>query len=245
MTETLDISYQYMYASTLTQSGTTRQLELATFGGEERSPHFFSGRFSNPKRAADMLLLVSIISRTRFFSPGELKRRMIAAADPVVSCDGSQLRFEVFSLCCGMYARFDLNDKGLKGSYFSKGTTNVDFNAPMRAALQTVSEGDVVGLNVGAEIVEIDRAGSKFVEKKVQLPVRWMKGFVEVQIYQAKLKPVLTMSGQELANILRDLPEQNLTSSGTRIFLSRASQGIRISIRPGTNPPASITTSSP
>ena len=106
MAETLEITYQYKYASALKQSEGTKYLELATFGGEQECPHFFSGRFLSPKRVADMLLLISAISRTRFFSPGELKRRMIAAADPVVSSDGSQLRFEVFSLCCGMYARF-------------------------------------------------------------------------------------------------------------------------------------------
>jgi hypothetical protein len=231
LSETLEINYQYKYASAVRQSNGTKSLELATFGGEQECPHFFSGHFLNPKRAADMLLLISTISRTRFFSPGELKRRMVAAADPVVTSDGSQLRFEVFSLCCGMYARFDLAGTGLDGAFFSKGTTNVDFNAPMRAALQTVTEGDIVGLSVGADAVELHHAGSKVVEKKVNLPERWLKGFIEVQIYQSNLKPVLTMSGQELANILRDLPAQGLTTPGNRTFLSRAEQRIRISHR--------------
>ena len=90
---------------------------------------------------------------------------------------------------------------------------------------------DIVGLNVGEDKVELLHAGSKVVEKKVNLPARWLKGFVEVQIYQSKLRPVLTMSGQELANILRDLPEQGLISPGTTTFLSRSEQHIRISHR--------------
>ena len=231
MAEVIDFCYEYQYPSAVTQDAIAKCLSLATFGGEVRSPHFFSGRFVNPKEAADILLFISALSRTRFFSPGELRQRMIAAADPVVTCDGEQLRFEVFSVCCGVYARFDLHASGLEGSYFSKGTTNVDFNPPMRAALQSITNSDAVGLNVGAEQLELERGATRAVEKKVKLPVRWLKGFVEVQIYQSQLAPLLETTGPELAAVLRSLPEQNLMSAGSISYLTRTEKGLRLSQR--------------
>src|SRR5271154_1195018 len=106
---TVDIDYNYAFPSALAADRVSkRQLRLATSGGVEKHPYFFTGRFQNPKQSADLLLALSAISRTRFFSPGELRERMLAAADPVVTSDGNQLRFEVFSVCCGAYARLDL-----------------------------------------------------------------------------------------------------------------------------------------
>ena len=46
-----------------------------------------------------------------------------------------RLRFESFSACAGVYARLDLEPGVLDGRPREWGTTNVDFNTPMRAAL--------------------------------------------------------------------------------------------------------------
>src|SRR5271166_805068 len=109
MAATVNIDYEYAFASALLAAPTsTRALRLATSGGVEKHPYFFSGRFVSPKQTADLLLALSAISRTRFFSLGELRERMLAAADPVVTSDGKRLRLEVFSVCCGAYARLDL-----------------------------------------------------------------------------------------------------------------------------------------
>ena len=89
------------------------------------------GRIISPKQTADLLLTLLAISRTRFFSPGEIRERMLNAADPVVTSDGSRLRFEVFSVCCGTYARLDLQPDALDAQWLGKGTTNVDFNPPI------------------------------------------------------------------------------------------------------------------
>lgn len=232
MAATVNVDYTYRYPSELRpESSQKRQLHLATSGGAAPNPHFFAGQFRSPKQSADLLIALSAISRTRFFSPGLIRERMLAAADPVVTSDGGQLRFEVFSVCCGAYARLDLRGSGLDGDWIGKGTTNVDFNPPMRAALSSVMVSETVALRIGAEGVEIERAGNSIIERKVQLPVRWLKGFVEVQIYQAGLKPKLEIPALELSKVIRTLPPQNFLQAGTITYLVPSGKSLRLSQR--------------
>lgn len=156
---------------------------------------------------------------------------MLAAADPVVTSDGRRLRFEVFSVCSGVYARLDLNERGLDGDWISKGTTNVDFNPPMRSALSSLMNSDQVSLRVGADRVEIEHGEHAVVEKQVKLPVRWLKSFVEVQVYQSKLKPQMEVPALELAKVLRTLPQQNILQAGTITYLTPQDRGVRLSQR--------------
>ena len=51
------------------------------------------------------------------------------------------LRFEAFSACCSTYGRVDLLPRAVEGEWLGRGTTNVDFNAPMRAALAKIQDG--------------------------------------------------------------------------------------------------------
>lgn len=232
MAATVNIDYDYPFASSLSaDANSSRRLRLATCGGVEKNPHFFSGFLRSPKQTADLLLSLSAISRTRYFSPGELRDRMIAAADPVVTSDGNRLRFEVFSVCCGAYARLDLDANALEGDWLGKGTTNVDFNPPMRAALATVMNSEGVGLKVGADRLEIERDGLSVVERKVKLPVRWLKGFVEVQVYQSALKPILEIPALELAKVIRTLPQQNIMQAGAITYLVPSGRSLRLSQR--------------
>ncbi|HEY9777770.1 MAG TPA: SWIM zinc finger family protein [Planktothrix sp.] len=231
MAATVNIDYNYLFPSSLSEVAANRQLRLATSGGGEKNPYFFTGRLVNPKQTADLMLTLSAISRTRYFSPGELRERLLAAADPVVTSDGQRIRMEVFSVCCGAYARLDLHGSALDGNWLGKGTTNVDFNPPMRAALSTVLGSDALALKVGADRVEIERNDQTVVERKVKLPVRWLKGFVEVQVYQSGLKPAMELPALELAKIIRTLPPQNIMQSGVIAYLVKAGTGLRVSAR--------------
>lgn len=232
MSSTVSIEYNYPFASSLLREAkATCRLQLATSGGVEKNPYFFQGRFLSPKQSADLLLVLSTISRTRFFSPGELQARMVAAADPVVTSDGRQLRFEVFSLCCGAYARFDLHGCGIDGKFMGKGSTNVDFNPPMRAALTSVVNSEPLALKIGSDLIELERKDQSVVERKVKLPVRWLKGFVEVQIYQSILKQMLELSGLELAKAIHTLPPQNIMQAGTLTYLVPSAKSFRLSQR--------------
>lgn len=231
MSSAINFSYNYRFASAVELNGGRHGLKLATSGGLEKNPYFFNGRLQNPKRTADILLTLSAISRTRFFSPGAIRERLLAAADPVVTCDGGQLRFEVFSVCCGVYARFDLAGNALDGAWLSKGTTNVDFNPPMRAALSALNNSEQVGLKIGSDSVELIKDSETVVERKVKLPVRWLRSFVEVQSYQALVKPSIEIAPSELQKLLISLPQQNIMQAGVVTYITPISRGYRLSQR--------------
>ncbi len=122
---------------------------------------------------------------------------ILLAADPVVTSSEEVLRFEAFSACCSTYAHVDLLSGAIDGTLQGRGTTNVDFNAAMRAALARIRDADRVELSVGAKMVELAPGDEAVVERKVALPLRWLKGFVEVQAYQARMSPCLEVAGAE------------------------------------------------
>ena len=95
------------------------------------------------------------------------------------------LRFEGFSGCCSAYARVDVTPDAYAGEVFGQGTTNVDFNRPMRQALSRVRDHDDLSIAVGPDEVMLKNGFEHTVERKVKLPLRWLKGFVEVQAYQS------------------------------------------------------------
>jgi predicted nucleic acid-binding Zn finger protein len=99
-----------------------------------------------------------------------------------------------------------------------------------------------VGLKIGADRVELERGEQSVIERKVKLPVRWLKGFVEVQVYQSVLRQVLEIQALELSKIIRTLPQQNIMQSGVITYLVPAAQGLRLSSReaPGAIPVGAI-----
>jgi len=222
----LAYEYRYQYPSTFEATPSGAQLRLATFtGGGAPHPHFFEGRLTRPARAAELLRTLVDVVQCRFYLPPALLARIIPA-DPVVTGSGDRLRFEGFSACCSTYGRVDLLPDSIDGTWHGRGTTNVDFNAPMRAALAQVRDSDQIGLAVGSDEVSLSRGGESVVERKVALPVRWLKGFVEVQAYQARMARKLEVSGFEAAKFIRSLPKGSATTSGWVISSGR---GLRLS----------------
>src|SRR5919199_1359506 len=116
---------------------------------------------------------------------GRAEVALIRAAAPVVTSNVDRLRFESFSACAGVYARLDLDPEALDGAPAEWGTTNVDFNPPMRAALARVHDADAMLMNVGHDEVQLTTLSGSAVERKVPLPERWLKGFAEVQVASA------------------------------------------------------------
>ena len=91
--------------------------------------------------------------------------KILAAADPVVTCHADRLRFEAFSGCNGVYARFDLASSGFEATHLRAGTTNVDFHGDMRALLARIAATDAlrpskkrVGSSSGFEAASARRA---------------------------------------------------------------------------------------
>jgi hypothetical protein len=224
-------AYHYAFPSELRKEAGGPSLRLATSGGTEEHPWFFRGRLVSPRRTTGLLLGVSKISGTRFYTPPNMLARILAAADPVVTSSRDRLRFESFSACCSTYARVDMLPEATDGEVMSLGTTNVDFNGPMRAALAQVTESDAVRISVGADRVELERQGQPVVERKVTLPVRWLKGFVEVQAYQARMKLAFEAEGGEARRFLRALPRQATRNSPAAV--ESVGRGLRLTFREG------------
>jgi hypothetical protein len=200
----IDFTYRYPFPSSVERDAKGANLRLATCSGAATHPHFFDGALRDPRIVGDMLLVLSDVVRTHFFMP-----RSPASLDPVLTSSDSMLRLEGFSGCCGVYARVDLPAEAFDRELQGKGTTNVDFNDPMRAALTRIRRDEQVRLAVGRDGVELTRAGETTVEKKVKLPVRWIKGFSEVQAYQPSLAERHELPAADALRLLRELPRSS------------------------------------
>jgi len=197
----LAYTYRYLFPSDLVPEGAGFGLRLATSGGVDPNPHFFSGRLAYPREMADQLLTLAQVVSARFFLPNAWR-----LVDPVVTSNDQVLRFEGFSSCCSVYARADMKAAAFETDLHGRGTTNVDFNSPMLTALARIRAQDRVRLSVGVNEVALTQGPQHIVEKKVKLPVRWLKGFAEVQAYQPALRLRYQIPAVEAGQFLRSLP---------------------------------------
>jgi hypothetical protein len=189
---------------------------------------FFSGRLIAPKRGADLALTLSQVVRTRYYTPPGMLQRLIQQSDPVITCGSGVLRLEGFSACCGVYARLDLLGNAFDADRLESGASNVDFNPQMRAALAKLGDSEHARLTVSKAGVELKAESGTAFERRVALPVRWIKGFVEVQAHQARMRHRFTISGPVAQRFLRDLPRQrtsgqvHVSPMGNTLRLSQA-----------------------
>jgi hypothetical protein len=202
----IDYSYRYQRESFLELAGPAASLRLATSGGPAANPRLFVGRVVSPVLFADALLTVGSVARSRFHVPPAMLAHILLLADPVATATDDALRFEAFSSCCSVYARLDLLPGSTDGELLGAGTTNVDLGAGVRAALAGVYEGVTMGLEVGLRELAIEVDGVPHVERKVALPPRWMRGFLEVQAIQSVMAPRFEVDGAALRRFLHALP---------------------------------------
>lgn len=223
-------TYRYDHRSFLTGDKQPR-LALATSASPDGpSPRFFEGRLHAPRIVADMLTAVHLVVGSRFFTPPNSVARAMALADPVVTAGGAVLRFEGFSGCCSTYVRVDLLPGAYEGELTGKGTTNVDFNAPMRAALATVRDEAGLALSVGPDEFTLRSGTSEVTERKVELPTRWIRGMVEVQSCQAAMSRRFEVSGLDALRFLRTLPKAS--TSRTPLWIVPGASGLFTTTRP-------------
>ncbi len=224
----LNFTYRYPWASAVVASPQaqtqTQTLQLATSSSGDEHPHFFHGRIEQPRSVADMLLALLDVVRTHYFLPRPPQM------DPVVTSNDAMLRFEGFSGCCGVYVRVDLDTAGLAAERLGRGTTNVDFNMPMRAALMRLQDRERVEFSVGREAFTLSRGEARVVEKKVRLPLRWIKGFSEVQAYLPRLVLMMDVAGTEARRFAQGLPLGSIPRQPS--FVVQSGAALRLSQRP-------------
>ncbi len=219
MAAALDFVYRYAYPSELQG----QRLSLATSATAQGHPYFFTGQALYPEHLAAQLLVLTQVVRTHFFLPRPVM------SDPVFTSNERVLRAEGFSGCCGVYARVDLPASSFDGQCQGRGTTNVDFNEPMRRSLLGVKRQDRLLFSVGAQEVALEVSGHRVVEKKVKLPVRWIASFSEAQAYQAQLQLRFELKASQGLALLRSFPRvpgkgtNHIVSSGGTVRLSQQS----------------------
>lgn len=224
MAAALDFTYQYAFPSGVVANDKGGpQLSLATCDADLAKPYFFDGKLRKPRQTGEMLYVLSDVVRTHFFLPRP------AILDPVLTSNESLLRLEGFSGCCGVYARVDLPEGVFEGNCHGRGTTNVDFNTEMRNALLRLRDDEQVEFAVGADEVVLSRGTGRTVEKKVQLPLRWIKGFSEVQAYLPQLEVSMEVSAPDALRFLRSLPKSSVPKQPT--FAISVGRSIRASQR--------------
>lgn len=236
----LEQAYRYPFASSLEDDGGVRRLRLATSGGPEPNPEFFRGQLTRPVVASDLLLTVGDVARARFHVPRAMLARILLLADPVATCADDRLRFEAFSACCSVYGRADVLPEGFDGDVVGRGTTNVDMGPDMRAALSGVQDRGDLGLAIGTSSIEVASGGTAALERRVPLPSRWIRGFLEVQAIMAELEPTAAVDGAAARAFLRSIPKSPPRS---RVWVTEAGRGLRLAHHepgPGSRPVAGV-----
>jgi SWIM zinc finger len=226
-------SYRYAHASALQHSAQSHLTLATSDAGGATNPHFFEGQLLQPRLISELLTTVALVVGSRFFTPANTVARAIALADPVVTSGGGLLRFEGFSACCSTYARVDLLPTAYRGDVIGKGTTNVDFNAPMRAALAQVSDARGLALSVGRDALTLRSGGHEVIERKVALPTRWLRSMLEVQSYQASMQRRFAVDSLTAQRFLRSLPKAS--TSRTPLWVAHGQTGMMSTTQPLAN----------
>lgn len=199
------ITYQYPSPSSLISSGNSDELFLAKYSEVQKNdaPCFFWGRLTDPFTVARCLITLSNTVQSSFnLSPFELAK----LKDPIVTAGNEKIRFEGFSHCAGVYARVDVLPGGYDGEFPENGTTNVDFNQSMISALSRINRNEQVLLSVGKKEVSIQQGDQKTVERKVPLPVKWIKALTTVQLYLSEAEKQFSFNRMQSLQLFQSIP---------------------------------------
>ncbi len=128
--------------------------------------------------------------------------------DPIVTVQPDALLFEVFSKDEGSYAQLSLELKGglkLKGKP-QCGTTNIDFSQALYDGVQRIRSYRKTQLSIGQEAVQLSVEGeAETLEKRVQIPDSWLRGFLQVQSAASLPSTQLSLAPMDLYNLLSHL----------------------------------------
>ena len=148
--------------------------------------------------------------------------------DPVVSVHPDSLIFEVFSQDESSYGRVTVPMTSL--DIFGTavyGTTNIDYSRPLADEIRRVRSYRPAFLQIGAEGVTLSTGAGESVEKKIDLPPTWVRGFLQVQSAAAFGTVDLKLSASTVAEVLSILRRKR-EKTGPR--------SLRFVVKPGQKP---------
>lgn len=198
-------------------------LALASTAGERGDEPFFQGSFKSPRITARALRILARVAGERWFDA-----QAVAASrniDPVVTSGCGHLRLENFSSCRSLYARLDLTPEGLDIGRQRRGTTNVDFNEELRVSLGKVRDSHPISACVSEDSFIFVHGDETILEKKVELPESWLRGFASVQSLAQASEPFAIVGKAALQKLFQQFP---VTGDGREShWVHRSSGGLR------------------
>ena len=151
--------------------------------------------------------------------------------DPVVTVHPDKLLFEVFSKDEGAYAQMAIDWSAFqREGELQCGTTNIDYSKALFDGVQRMRSYRETRLSIGADAVAVSSDGSKppVIEKSIQLPDSWLRGFLQVQAAATLPTTVVRIAAIDLYNVLRHLRLNADKKQGGR--------GVRVELVPGEPP---------
>jgi hypothetical protein len=152
--------------------------------------------------------------------------------DPVVSVHPDTVLFEVFSQDESSYGRVSVPTESLETFGETRyGTTNIDYSRALADEIRRIRSYRPAFLEIGAEGVSVATGAGSVVEKKIDLPPTWVRGFLQVQSASAFGAVDLELSAATLAEVLSVLRRHREKVSP---------RSLRFAIAPGEKPTITI-----
>lgn len=219
------LQYRYPSPSVFSKQLDEEQLLLSQYSEIQRNQKscFYWGKILNPHIVARCLITISKIVQSNF----SLNTLQLAALkDPIVTSGNNQIRIEGFSMCAGVYARTDILQRGQDGEFLESGTTNVDFNIPLVTELNKIQQKSKLVLSIGQKELGFHKEGQSFIERKVPLPKKWIKGLTSIQEFLSNSEKYFELNKLEALTLFRGIPNSKekqdyyLTKRGAKYILS-------------------------
>lgn len=213
-------------ASGLADDGLALALAPAlTPSGVRTAPSFFRGFATHPQVLARGLVTLADITATRYFRFTPTSQR-----DPVLTAHGDRLRAEVFSACNSVYARLDLLGDGFDGGDIGHGTTNVDVGSATRQVLTNIGRSDLLHVDVGLDEVRLATLDSTAVERRVEMPDRWVRALGNAAEMHHGLVPAFRLDAVAARAFVGTIPAATATARSG--WLAPGRGGARLTSRP-------------
>ncbi|HEV8192828.1 MAG TPA: SWIM zinc finger family protein [Ktedonobacterales bacterium] len=178
----MEVALAYDHRTTVVTAPGMSALDIAT--NRRRTPVSFTGRVKAPHLLRQLLLALHqvIVSDQRWYDENEWRQML----DPVITVHHDQLFFEAFSNDQSSYVRLSAPLDAFEAQGDVRyGTTNIDFTWQLREALLSLRSSRQTMFSIGptsfAVATEVGAAADERVERKVDVPEGWLKGFLQVQ----------------------------------------------------------------
>jgi hypothetical protein len=154
--------------------------------------------------------------------------------DPVISVHPDAVIFEGFSLDESAYGRVSVPSNLLETFGDTDfGTTNIDFSQALADEIYRVRSYRPAWLKVAFEKVELSTSISSNVEKKIDLPESWVRGFLQVQSASTLDGIDLELHSQTLSQVLAEIERKREKESPRSIrFILKKGEKIKLVIDP-------------